>query len=57
MISNHPDVLVPEASLPPYDFKGREYDNYNIKEPPPEKEVVVVDYEGTHPLGIGEWYA
>lgn len=48
--------LVPENMLPPYDFKGREYDNFNVVSPPPVREPVIIDYKGTHPLGVKEWY-
>lgn len=48
--------LLKEEELPEYDFKGREFDNFNKNNPPPEKELVIVDYNGTHPKGIMEWY-
>jgi len=48
--------LVPAQELPEYDFKTRAYDNYSIVEPPPSVEGTVVDYDGSHPLGIEEWF-
>jgi len=53
----HPEEeLIPIDDLPEYDFDGREFDNFNIVSPPPKKELTIVDYEGTHPLGVEEWY-
>lgn len=50
------DDLVPKDQVPDYDFKGREFDNYSVSSPPPEKEAIIVDYKGSHPLGVVEWY-
>ncbi len=53
----HPEEeLVPLDQLPEYDFKGREYDNYSIVSPPPEKEMNIVEYNETHPIGVEEWF-
>lgn len=52
------ETLVPVEELPAYDFEDyREYDNWNIISPPPKKDnPVIVDYNGTHPKGVEEWF-
>ena len=45
-------VLVPEKELLDYDFKTRQYDNYNVVEKPPEVEGVFEEFEGTHPRDV-----
>ena len=48
--------LVPEAELPKYDFVPRTHDNYSTREAPTVVVGSFSSYEGTHPVGIREWY-
>jgi hypothetical protein len=53
----HPDeVLIPEDSLPAYDFKPRSHDNFSTDQPPQHVLGNIKKYDGPHPLGIEDWY-
>jgi hypothetical protein len=53
----HPaENLMPYEDLPEYDYATREYDNFSIKESPSKIDGKIVDYTGSHPDGILEWF-
>jgi len=52
-----PETLIPEESLPEYDFVPRTHDNYSLNKTPGEVEGEFEKYSGNHPLGVKEWYA
>lgn len=54
----HPDeALLPLEDLPTYDFTPRIHDNFARSGFPTQVEGEFEEFDGTHPLGVVEWYA